>query len=281
MRLFTQKVLSDPDLMEFLVDCRSYQPFLARYFLECKALSTAFSYGQLAKKTGVSKTLVKAIFDGERKLTTKTGPVFAKALGLPPFLEEFFFQLVALEEPRLHSPPQSRQKTLAQLRKFGRLALSELAPPKNADEIFRRPGMPQLYTGLGTFANGATVEELGRKLKLPTETVSSQLASLEAGGLVVREGERYRATHDRVTLAASQANSNFHRFYLDLLARHTEAARLQFDDRAHLFYAGTFNIRQQDLPQLRKELVALLSRFLENSDSEEGDKVCSLVLSLV
>lgn len=237
------------------------------------------SLGQLAIKSGLSKSLIKGIIDGDKRITSKSiGPI-RKALGLPPLLNELFFYLVAQEVPEIFEDTTT-QKTKGLIKKYAQLVLEEYVSPPKADDFFKTTYYPIIYASLGSFESGATLADIKLRSAQTDELINKGLEALVNMGAAKQEGERYYANKQFLFGASSKKGSNFYHYYLAKLEQQEVAVKGHFEDSNKLFYNNVFSVNTRDLPNLREDLLELLNRYVQKSEEPAGTQVITIQAAL-
>lgn len=268
-------IKSNQDLVKKLVGCKSYQLFLNLYLELMKEHNKPVSLGQLALKSGLSKSLIKGIIDGNKRITPKTIAPIKKALGLPPLLSDFFFYLVAQDVPEVMEANNSaKAKSLS--KKYAQLALEEYVSLDKSDDFFKNPNNPIIYAALGTYDEGATFEDISKRTKLETKEIEKSLEILASIGALKIKDSVYFANRQFLFTTKSIYNSHFHRFYLHMLENHQKKAMRQFESQEHLFYSNVFSINEEDMKGLRDDLLEVLNRYVQKAENPTGNKIVTL-----
>lgn len=80
-------------------DFIDYRKYLAEYYQNKKKTARYFSYRYFSQKLGInSPSFLKHVIDGQRNLTPQMTERFAKALGLSPRENKFFYNLVLFNQ---------------------------------------------------------------------------------------------------------------------------------------------------------------------------------------
>lgn len=266
------------EFIKQLVECKTYQLFLTLYLSESKKHTKSVSLGQLAMKSGLSKSLIKGVMDGTKRITPKTMGPIRKALNLPPLLNEYFYYLVAQEVPEILETTSGKVKNLT--KKYGQLVLEEYAAADNTDEFFKNPNNPIIYAALGSFEEGVSRKDILRKSLLPEAEVSKSLSHLVSIGAAKETEGIFLANRQFMFRTSAKTNSNFHQYFLHTLAIQEQVARRKFEDTAKLFYSNVFSIQESDMRDLRDDLLKLLNLYVQKSENPTGDKIVTLQASL-
>jgi uncharacterized protein (TIGR02147 family) len=281
MQKFNELIKLERSLLMRLISCETYQAFLNLYFSECKERFPSFSYALFAGKAKISKSLVKGILDGKKRITLNTAPSICNALNLPTHLDVFFLHLIALEEPKVLAHQITEEKIRGLLKKFANLALEEYQENALQEDSFQHYDVPYIYAALGSFEEGATFEEVISRTQLPPDSTLKQLKFMIQQGIVTQDKDRYFATRQFSFLQNLKANSYFHNFYLSALEKHQFKARHQFDNNKLLFYTNILSIKEKDLPILKKEISDLINSFVRKNEVPNGDKVIMIQLGMI
>ncbi len=280
MKKLNEKLKTEPELLKLLVSSKTYQEFLNLYFQEAKALSKAFSYGQFAIKSGISKSLIKAILDGKKRITHRTLTPILQTLDLPLHVDNYFSYLVALEDPSVLNPLLNKTKIKTYLQKFSILALQEHGTFQPVDDLFKQMDLPFIYASLGDPEKGANLETIIRRTGLSNEKVMSGLEFLIFNKTVTKINDSYIAERLFSFLDLSKENSFFHHFYLHLLEKHFSASKNNFVSKKNLFHMNVFSAKSENSESLKQELKEILNNFVQKNEDPDGDIVLSLQTGL-
>ncbi len=281
MKKFNEKLTTDKELLKLLVDSQSYQEFLTHYFFEAKNLSKNFSYAQFALKSGVSKSLVKGILDGKKRITHKTISPIIQALDLPFSLSNYFTYLVALENPTVLSPVLPKTKIKDYLKKFSMMALEDYLTIAPSDELFKFMEIPFIYAALGSLNEGSSLLTIMRMTGLDELVVKKNLDYLLLKKIIKVENNTYKVERQFSFLGDAKMGSYFQHFYLYLLDRQSSEAKTHFESKDKLFYSSVFSIDSHSQLNFKVELKELLNKYVQQIESATGDKVLSLQVGLL
>lgn len=267
-----------------LVNSSNYQEFLKNYLKNVKAVQKHFSFGQLSLKCELSKTLIKSIFDGNRKLSLNNLNNFATSLKLPKVLEELFKYLV-------YQSYQSSRSTLLTgisthqlpklIEKFRALAL-ELTE----DEEFNLPAnlanfvhLPYVYAALGSDQLSAVdLPTLSNKTKLDVAIIEPILKTLEKEKFIINASEKYYVKKNFLFFKNSSAQSFMHKLYIEILTKHYKLALNDFNSENHIFYLQFFSIQQVQIPEIKKKITDAINTIIHEFEDTQGDHIFTLQL---
>ena len=92
---------------------------------------------------------------------------------------------------------------------------------------------------------------------------------------------RYFGVHTHINLSELGEFADFKSVFISSLKKSHVAAFRCFHDPRRLFLSSAFSVKREALPELKAELRNLLSGFVQEAESSEGDAVVSLTCSLV
>lgn len=273
------------DLTAVLVTATDYRDFLRKAFGEMQSHNPRFSYAHFARKAGFSsRSHPKDVLDGYRRMTPATFSKFSKALGLVGDSKNYFTYLVGLEEPDIQPGNCSKQEMLMKLNKIKNRLQARLEMQKNSgdEEIYKIKHWQELYAALGTPTEGASLEEVAGRSRLPARVCEASLQKMCECHLILYSQEtlRYFTKNLHVAFDKLGRDQFFKSGYLDMAHSLQKDARTNFDKNDRLFFSSAFSIRKSDLPKARKALREALLQFVADAENSEGDTIARVVVAM-
>ncbi len=142
------------------------------------------------------------------------------------------------------------------------------------------PYLPIVYASLGTAEQGATAKEIQQRSGLRVGEVARGLQALADLGAVREVGERYFAPTAHVNLPHLRESGVYGAYYRELLKRASRHAEQQLRSPQALHFSSALSVSSQELPRFKEELRALLTRFVDQAEKGDGDRVVSIACSL-
>jgi uncharacterized protein (TIGR02147 family) len=280
MQKLNDSLKKDHDLLDRFLDTKNAHEFLSVYYIECKKLSASFSYGQFATKSGLSKSLVKGIFDGRKNITPRTINAVLETMRLPPLLSDYLLHLVGLEFPVVLAHKMSLSGVKSQIKKIRIRIKEEYRSREPGNDFFKIPVNPYVYASLGSFEEGATLTEISQRSGLHLNQIETSLKSLIEIEAVYLKNGSYFAVRQFSFKEDFDLNGDFYRFYLAMVKSHEQKAKNSFKEKGNLFYANVFSVENSKIEEIRKDLLEVMNKFVQKSECPSGNKIVSLQLGL-
>lgn len=259
---------------------QDYRKFLKDWYLEAKASRGSFSFRTFSKKAGFQSTnFLKLVMDGERNLTEESVAKFSLALKLNKQEQEFFRNLVFLNQAKTNEQKNLYYHRLLQSKKY-----SELKPiEKNQYEyystwyhpVIRELAVSKIYDG--------TSESIARQLfpEVTPGQVERSLHLLESLGFIEKTSKgTYRQSSTLVSTGAEISSLvifNYHKLLLSLCGEVLDRASGARRDISTM----TLGIAKGRIPQLKKKIQEFRQEILKLvADDNVPDEVVQLNIQL-
>ncbi len=257
--------VTDRTLADQLAATTTPAQFLALYLARMKQHKRGLSYARLSTRAGISKSLLVAIVQEKKTLSSRAAEGLSKALDLPAGLDAYWRGLANKATPG----------ELARLRDF---FIDGLEQSEDFDRPVSDEDFPLLYAALSD-VSGSTVLEIQKKLPWPSERISFLLKELALKKFVTRlSGERWKGTKLFLTTIARSEKSWLPAFYRSALRRHLALTEKDFFSRNHLSLAYSFALKSTDFAAMNERLKARVAETAREFHHEDGDKIVTLVL---
>ena len=143
--------------VESLLEQSNYRDFLAEFFRIKKAKNSAFSFTVFNRKAGFSsRSTIKDIIDGRRRLTSSTLPQVLDGMELNELFSTYFVNLVATDEADVQSPKLSTMS----VDKLANKVRWSLKPVDVDESLFENPNVPLVYCALGDQFAGKSISQI-------------------------------------------------------------------------------------------------------------------------
>jgi uncharacterized protein (TIGR02147 family) len=220
------------------------------------------------------------VLAGQKRLTLASIPKFARGLGLPRELADFFHVLAQLEHEdcRAGRPPEKIRAELERLR--ARIGASHGLSFISSDEAFRISSIPEVYAALGSVEKGASLADISRRVSFPTSEIQAALAHMQRVGLVTKKELRFYPVKAHFSFEGLNLSEVFTKHFVSSCERLAKTASTEMKSKEKLFHSSAFSVHERDLPRMKEELRSLILRFVDSSEQSEGDRVVNLVTSL-
>ena len=233
------------------------------------------SYAQLANRAGFkARSFPRAVITGEKSLSISSAEAVARALSMSIDLKDYFVSMVHSEEASLEGEREAAEIYLIRARK--KLELSTKS--KREQNPFSPESAQRIFDAIDGRELGSSVSDILRRSKLPTGQGLSFLNSLASLGYLKREGLNFsKASLAPPPFKDSNGETEFLKHFQKKLTKAWNAsAMLSQSSEICLFHESTFTANRARLHELRNELSWLLSSFVEEGVSIEGEETVSL-----
>lgn len=136
--------------------------------------------------------------------------------------------------------------------------------------------IPAVFAALGDVSTGASLDEIHARTKIPIPHLEGCLRTLIQSAAVEKKNDRYLAVGPHLIFEGLGGEEFFQRD----LARSMERAKAKMkeaDAVSSLFFNSTFCVRSSDLPKLRGELKQVLTRFVDEAENHDGERIVTLL----
>jgi uncharacterized protein (TIGR02147 family) len=263
-----------------LVQCPDYRSFILVYKEE-RSQSRPFSYAKISQRGGFSsRSFPRDVATGKKRITASSLYPMIKGLGLKGDLADYFKTLVHIEHLETCYPAKDRtslERKLQNLRdRISKKRKVSLGNDPYASEFF-----PFVYAACGVSSVGATLKEIEKRTELPRSRVEKTVQDLVNLGLLVYKEPNYIPVESHLLYEGLNESRAFQKAFQYLLSVSSAKAERNFDSKVDLFFSSCFSVRKSQLPRLKSELRDLLLCYVDSAEDPEGDKVASVVCSLI
>lgn len=268
---FSSFLKSDESAARLLLCSPTYRQFLKNFIEIKKKRSKTYSFAELARKSEVSKSLPRDIVEGDKRITVKTLPKFLKAMELPGMLEDFFVQLIELEEN-----PGKRNI----LDRLANLYLETYFINTFSEKNFKDFRVPFLYAASGDSEKGARIQTLATRTGFSFTDIREVLRIMESLNLgkVTADENGFVPSVSQIHVETEQGEVKFLEFYQFCLELQQEKIKNKSNLPGDLFYNDVFSVSEKDMEALKSELKKVLKSFVLKSENPAGDSVAVLNL---
>lgn len=279
------KINLDSKALQALFDSKTYREFIQTWMTE-RSKIRRFGFSDIARNGNfAARSFPRDVVQGTKRITLRSLDRFTVGLGLTADLAAYFKLLVEIEEPECRTGKVTvrkleRSRALIRTRLLGRAGYSLTAASTPSDEIFLED-FPRIYAGLGSEENGATLEDVARRTKLPTATVRSALTKCVATGWARKEKNRYYPSMSHVNLEGLKTSIPFQQRFTRSCLRVVKEVEHRLESPEALFFSSAISVRATDLPALKEDFRSLLLRYVEASEFNEGDRVVEIVAAMI
>lgn len=236
-----------------IFDYKDYRVFLQDWVRRSKDTQPHFSYRWFARKAGFqSSNFLMLVTQGKRNLTEDSLIKCANGLDLNKQEEEFFRNLVFLNQAQTPDKKNSYLKQLLRSKKVRQMKRIERQHYEYYSTWYH-PVVRELVVAKG--CNG-TPEEIVKRLapEVTPSQVAKSIALLEALGFIQKtESGGWRQTSSIITTApelGSVALHNYHKTLLEL----TQGQMDTLPPEQQTMFCMTLGVRRDRIPQLQAKL---------------------------
>lgn len=271
------------DIFLNLFDSTDYRAFLQRY-LTIKDIKLS----DFARAAGCTRGFPSDVLNGRRRLTAKSYHSFEQAFKLPANYKKYFQLLVAKEEPDIF-PAFDRSTIdvrLENLKKQKPINTNKNHNTKNTigDESFHKvlnnPHSFQVYAGAGEPETGALHQEIQQRTRLADNVLDKTIQTLIECQLMSFDNGRYYPKDMHVFFQANNTSEALLKLFTQG-ARAAEKRLSQITPNSNeMFFASQFCINESQMPHFKKELKDLVLKFIDESMTDDGNRVVKLITAL-
>lgn len=269
--------------IQFLTSAKDYREFI-KYVVEVKSTpSQKYSYSLLARSSGFSsRAFLLDVVKGKKRLTLDSSNKVAQGMKLPRDLKSFFKKLVELEHPDCRQSVKSEAQLKRALENLkSRLNLEKEEELKTSQKSPYQLGLiPYVFAALGTTEDGADLDEIQRRLNLPLDKTQEALRHMHSIGLIKQKKNKFYPLASHLSLQGLGQDEFFKEFFLFSLKRASFKAQKNFNSKEDLFFSSVFSVPKESLENLKDDLRALALRYVDQSESANGDHLSNLIISL-
>ncbi|MBS1985125.1 MAG: hypothetical protein JST16_13225 [Bdellovibrionales bacterium] len=238
-------------------------------------------YSQVARAAGFrSRSYFRELVLGKRPLTREAFEQIKTLVEDDAEVAQYFTLLTQRDCPSLFrlraSTREDLPKKLARLRNRLR---QRTQVPASAPAIYGQVTAPLVYAALDD-ERWTPLTIIARRTKLTTAHAQRILKDLAAQDLVEIRADRYRSQNRHLIFDVLGGSTYFKNFYLAELEQARNAAEMHFASDDRLFLGSAVLIQTSQLKKFRAELRALLLKYIDDIEDNEGDRVALLTVSL-
>ena len=271
----------DKELATLLVESSSYRDFLKRFFSE-EVCHHKVSYASFARRAGfASRNFPRDVQVGSKRITHRSLPKFVKGFGLRGDLAQYFRLLVENEETDLGG--EDTASTQLKLDRLKQKIQNRLNQPVGAGSasLYLFAQWPKVYAALGDSQRGAQLSQIIQRTGFSQTQCQRILDHMVEKGFVGKNQQgNYLAKSSHLVLEGMGKDDAFKVFFRQALREVERKSQTHFGGDQALFYHGVFSVNRQRLPELKKEMLELLHRFVDENEDCEGDSATTMVCSM-
>lgn len=268
-----------------LLEATNEREFLNIWYQWSKQNNAKLSYASITRKAGFSsRSYVRDVMTGERRLTLEALPRFIKALGLKGDLKLYFSHLVNFAcDPDAANEAKKKDRIL-RLKNRIRVQFESKSAPRTHQmkTLYEGSFFLEVYAALGSLAQGANLDEISERTGKSKLFCQNALLKMIETDLVFQSktSDRYFARESHNIFSKLGTEDSFKKNYLTQLELVAHSAKIKFDSEENLFFCSVFSIDPTKMPEFKNELRQLLLRFVDSSENPNGKKIARLVTGL-
>lgn len=270
--------------LETLIGAQDYRKFIRAAVAHQSATSKA-NLASISRRAGLSsRSFIKDVIDGRRRLTALSLTKFKKGLRLSGSWAQLFEYLVALEEPDVNFHQFNDYELRAKIGKLKKKLLLGLKKNKRflsfaeVEDVFSRAEVYAVFAALGTLEDGASLDEISLKTGFNKDLCQELLTALTKEEMAIARDERYFASDSVIDLFGSGKRERFRRMYGSFtqdLYRRTEKG---LGSTQEFFYCAALSVRADEMGKLQARIRETIVEFLDEAQDDAGDRIAKVVV---
>jgi len=247
-----------------------YRRFLRDRFLERKRSDRNFSYRKFALRAGLSSpNFLKLVIENKRNLSEEGIRKFAKGFGLNANEEEYFRNMVLMNQARTHEEKDCFYRRMIQCRGFARTRLLD----KKEYEYYAawyHPVVRELAAAAPPGVGPAWIAERIRP-EVSEVQVKRSLRLLESLGMLRREGETWVQSEPIVSTGPEVSSILIAKYHKNMIRLGGEAID-RFPPQARDISSVTIRVPLRRLHEIKKAVQAFRKELLGLEMEGEGEE---------
>jgi hypothetical protein len=148
--------------------------------------------------------------------------------------------------------------------------------------VYSQNAWPIVYASLGSDVNGASMDEISARARIPYRECEKILQEMERHQVVRKHTEtgKFLSHNPHLIYQGLGNNSAFKDFFLASIVRAKKNAQANFSEQDRLFFSSAISVKRSNLQKYRLKLRELLDTFAENAEDVDGEDIVSIVCSL-
>ena len=218
---------------------------------------------------------------GKKKLSLRSCKQFAEALKLKGDLRTYFELLVEIDDTsEVLKKAQLRDK----LAKTAHRLQAKSKPirktsPSQLSDIFKDPTWIELYAALGSPEKGASLQDISQRTGISESNCQDYLWQMEKVNLLSKIENRFFQNVNHQIFDKLDQDPIFFKWFHKSLNESKKLAQKDFSAKGSLFFSSIFSVDSAAMPTLRNELREIILKYVDESETPEGDKLARLTIS--
>ncbi len=270
-------------LIRAVLESQDYRDFLSKLFIASSKEAKKFNYAAFSRKAGfTSRSFVREVVDGRKRLTSFSFPKFLKALSLPVPLRNYFTYLVWLEESELNHDKLSSEQIHQKIEEIRQRLSQSLLAAENSNSIstalFKSYQVLEVYSALASRGPGTELSEVESTTGYETRVCLQVLRYLVSQKVVLEQAGKFKALNPHAVYSSVGTEDGIKTVFLDSLSVLKRKATSRWKGEDQLYSQSFFSVPRKRLPELRKRLRDVLHEFIETYETDEGDCIGKLLV---
>jgi hypothetical protein len=212
-------------------------------------------------------------------LTAASLPRFVRAMKLTGESARYFFLLVCRDRADLFDGASTHE--IPRLLEKSRAALMRQIENRRQPitKVYSQSSWPLIYACLGSEKEGASIEEIAARSRIPVEACRKLVAMMQEADVVKHDmkRDRYISVSPHLIHQNLSKNSGFKDFFLASLRRVESDVRANLGREDRLFFTSVVTVKKSELHKFRTKLRELLENFVETAENPGGEDVVTTV----
>ena len=272
---------------QHLVEAYNYRNFLKFFFTRNGSWQhpKSLSFRNFADRAGFSsKSFLSEIISGKKKITPGSFDKIAAGLKLNKYWRDYFFYLVAVEEPQFYNKTHGLayfQKRLSVQRKKI-LGIRQDTWSEHQSGISHR-SLKENYTDICVSINGSgsTFEEIKKISRIGDAQLTKELHEMVFGGDVSfnKVDKKYRYLSQVQNYGHSYSSAEYQAYFSAAIEK--AKSRMGKAKPEGLYVTQTFRVKRKELADMRSSLAELIRDFADEADADvDGDGIAEICVML-
>lgn len=254
-----------PNILEYF----EYLGYLRDFYAWSKQTNRAFSYQNWAKAAGLaSKSYLRMVVCGKRKLTDETFRKLLPTLGLNDYERNFFKVLIELDRAKNLNEKARAYEEIVKIK-----SAKKIKDVDNTYEYLSHEWLPRLHILLGINNISRAEDDLSKCLGLSLSEVKALCKHLELIGYAKKNGDQWESRNEITFMSNKINNIAVQKFHENSLKTSIEALNLDSNERHFnaIYYAldreGYEKVTQR-IDAFARELLLEFSQKYTNNDKK-------------
>lgn len=239
-------------------------------------------FAQLARKMGfTSRSFVRQLALGTRRPNLQNYRQIAQGFGFSKEATEYFGLLIDLHRNSQPSPAQEKTLHEAEI-KLRKSLQKNIKHIRKTDPVpFER--WPFIYASLGSFQEGRSLKEIVQISGQAPKVCVEILNHLVEKELVRWDSklDRYFPCEDVIDIGELGHSRVLKDLYKTISLEAMKRVETDLQNENSLFHSAVFSVPKEKMPQLTKDLQALLASYAATSEVSSGQELALLSASMI